>query len=135
MSLQYDYIGRKARFSTDPGRLDRRVSLWASTVTRDAGGGESVTWAKFAEVWASRLPMDGTRLFSAEEKASLEDVEYRIRYRRDVLMYMQLREGQNTYEIIPPMRELGRAHFLELTCRAVNQVSAVLQTVPVPVRA
>lgn len=114
MSLQ-------AQGNTDPGRLDRRVTLQAPYQDRDENGASIPTWVNIADVWAAKSDQTGQRTFAAEDKQAIETVAFRIRHRLDVQNYWRLVNGNNVFEIIPPLEELGRRHFLNLTCRAVNQ--------------
>lgn len=121
MSLQ-------ARGNSDPGQLDRRVQLLAPSTARDAAGGETITWSQFAEVWAAKLPVSGGRMYGAEQKHSEASITYRIRHRTDVVAFQRLQDGDAVFEIIQP-EELGRAHFMELPCRALDQNTAVKRPV------
>jgi SPP1 family predicted phage head-tail adaptor len=121
-----------ARGNTDPGQLDRSVVLQAVTTTRDAAGGAVATWATFAEVWAAKNPSGGARFFAAQQKHAEASVVYRIRHRADVLPLMRLVDGAATYEITGT-DELGRAHYLDLACRAVDQNTAAKLTKPADV--
>jgi SPP1 family predicted phage head-tail adaptor len=120
MALQYDYVGRKSRFSTDPGRLDRRVTLQWAYKTRDDMGGETVTWINAADVWASKRFESGRRMYAAEEKQGEDFLVYRIRHRLDVGRFWRLQHGDDVFEIVA-VEELGRRHFLDLTVRGINQ--------------
>lgn len=121
MALQHGYSSRRAHFSTDPGRLDRRVTLQAPNVSTDAVGGPATTWDDVVTVWAGKRPLSGARLFAAEMKNAIDLVVFRIRHRTDVTPFWRLVHGDDVYEIVPPTEELGRRHFLDLTCRAINQ--------------
>lgn len=43
-----------AQGNNNPGRLDRRVALHYSEATRDATGGQALTWVEAATVWAAK---------------------------------------------------------------------------------
>jgi head-tail adaptor len=120
VSLQYDFQSRKARFSTDPGRMDRRVTLQAPAPARDAAGGVLPGWGDIATVSAVRLPQGGSRFYTGEGKHYENTLQYRIRHRPDVEAGARLIEGIQIMEIVG-VAELGRRHFLELTVRAVDQ--------------
>lgn len=120
MALQFDYVSRKARFSTDPGRLDRKVSLLSPFQTRDAAGGVSVTWISMATVWASLRFENARRLFSAGEKRNEEHIVYRIRHRQAINETWRIQHGSNWFEITS-IEPLGRNHLLDITVRGVDQ--------------
>jgi len=121
MALQYNNAARRQAVSTDPGRLDRRVTLQAPYQGRDENGAWVTQWVNVATVWASKRAQTGQRTFAAEDKQAIDLVIFRIRHRLDVQNYWRLVNGNNVFEIIPPLEELGRRHFLDLTCRGVNQ--------------
>lgn len=121
MSLQYGYVSRKAAFSKDPGRLDRRIALLYSVPSRDAMGGEVKSWYEEATVWASKRVEPGRRIFSGDEKHSEAIITFRIRHRPDVAAFWRVIHGDDIYEIIAPPTELGRRHLLELQCLAIDQ--------------
>jgi SPP1 family predicted phage head-tail adaptor len=111
--------------SYNPGRMDRRVSLQSKATTRDAAGGPVVAWSTLAsEVPAEKNPPRVGRLYAAEAKLSEANTIFRIRYRTDVMAFMRLVHGSATYEITGDPIEVGRAQFMDLACRALNQPTA-----------
>lgn len=122
MSLLHSYQSRKAAWSNDPARLDKRVTLQFSTPTQDLLGGVVAAWSELATVWASMLPLPASRFFQAEGKHMEQMFRFRIRHRSDVQAFMRLIHGDDVFEILGA-EELGRRHFLELTCRAVDQTT------------
>jgi SPP1 family predicted phage head-tail adaptor len=120
MSLQYDFQSRKARFSTDPGRLDRRVTLQYAIVSQDAVGGVVQTWINAPTVWASKRFESGRRLFVTEQKTTEDYMVFRIRHRLDVDNFWRIVHGDDVFEVVS-IEELGRRQYLDLTARAVGQ--------------
>ena len=104
----------------DPGRLDRRITLSEFTATRDSVGGVVTSWDDVATVWATKVPQGGGRLYAAEAKHYEQTLLYRIRHRTDVAPGWRLTHGDDVFEITN-VEELGRRHFLELSCRAIDQ--------------
>lgn len=105
----------------NPGRLDRRITLQSSASARDAAGGTVLTWSSLAtSVPAEKNPPRGGRMFAAEAKHQEASTIFRIRYRTDVTAFMRLIHGAATYEITH-LVEVGRAQFLDLECRALDQ--------------
>lgn len=52
------------------GKLNRRIELQSKTVTRDAMGGESITWTTQATVWAKVSALSGRALIAAQQAQS-----------------------------------------------------------------
>lgn len=129
MALQFNAADRRQGISSDPGRLDRRVQLQYPVTIRDQNGSAIISWVRASDVWASRRPQNGQRIFAADEKQAVAYYLFRIRYRSDVQPYWRLVHGNEVFEIIPPLAELGRKHLLDLTCRGVNQTAGDTSTV------
>lgn len=127
MSLQFDFVSRKARFSTDPGRLDRKVTLLSPFQTRDSAGGFSTTWISMATVWASLRFENARRFYAAGEKHNEEYVVFRIRHRQAIASTWRIQHGSNVYEVTG-IEPLGRNHLLDLTVRGVDQDLANVTT-------
>ena len=105
----------------DFGRLDRRVVLKYQSTTRDAMGGEVITWTTAATVWARKLPGGGSRFFAGEGKQYANTIEYVIRHRDDVDTGWRLVHGDDTFEVVSVDPGEGRNRFLTLGLRGVNQ--------------
>lgn len=106
--------------NNNPGALDRRVELRYPIVTRDAAGGEVVTWFEAATVWAKKTALRGARLYAAAAKHFEAVLAYEIRHRTDVAEGWRLVHGDDIYEITATA-EQGRAARLELTVRGLDQ--------------
>jgi len=114
----------------DAGRLDRRINLLAF-VTTQATTGEAVrSWVTLAQVWGSRHPGGSRRVFAADAKHSEQIITYRIRHRDDVQSFQRLSDGDDIFEIFGTS-EVGRKHFLDVECRAIDQ-STGAQTSTLP---
>lgn len=110
----------EAKGAGNPGALDRRIRLDYPVATRNADGGESITWIEAANVWASRTFNQGGRLYAAEAKHYDAGLTYRIRARTDVAPGWRLVHGDDVFEITA-IEELGRVHLFELSVRAIDQ--------------
>ncbi len=110
----------EARGAANPGALDRRIRLDYPVASRNADGGESITWLEAANVWASRTFNTGGRLYAAEAKHFDAGLTYRIRARTDVAAGWRLVHGDDVFEIIA-VEELGRLHLFELSVRSIDQ--------------
>jgi len=111
----------RAQGNTNPGRLDRRVTLQYAVLARDAAGGQVPTWYDLATVSAAKIPVRGARFYAAESKQFETLVGYRIRHRSGVAAGMRLVHGDDVLEIVAPPEEQGRRQYLDLTCRGIDQ--------------
>lgn len=66
------------------GQLDRRVMLQSKSVTRDAMGGEIITWVNQVEVWARVEPLRGREFFAANKEDTEVTTRIQIYYRADI---------------------------------------------------
>lgn len=107
--------------NSDPGRLDRRVVLQYKSVTRDAMGGEVITWINSATVWAGKVPQRGGRFFSADGKHYETGLQYRIRHRTDVKEGWRVVHGDDVFEVVFADPGESRDRYLTLHLRGVDQ--------------
>lgn len=110
----------EARGNTNAGSLDRRVRLDYPLATRNADGGESITWVTAASVWAGVSVNRGGKLYAADAKHFEAGLTYRIRARNDIRAGWRLVHGDDVFEITA-IEELGRGHLQELDVRAIDQ--------------
>lgn len=113
----------RAQGNTNPGRLDRRVTLQYAVRERDAAGGQVPTWYDLATVSAAKIPVRGARFYAGESKHFETLVGYRIRHRSGVAAGMRLVHGDDVLEIVTPPEEQGRRQYLDLTCRGIDQTT------------
>lgn len=94
--------------------MDRRVTLQSKSATRDAMGGEVVTYATFASVWAEKRDLAGREYLTAgqSERAEIQTL-WRLRWLSGVTPAMRLIHGSDVYDI-ESVAELGRNDALEL---------------------
>lgn len=95
------------------GSLNRRITLQAPVVTRDAYGGAVTTWSDVATVWAAVIPMRGRELFAAQQVVALAEIKIRMRYRAGVDEAMRIVFDGKHYGI-QHIAEIGYRDGLEL---------------------
>jgi SPP1 family predicted phage head-tail adaptor len=101
------------------GTLRHRVTLQRRTVTRDSYGGETVTWADVATVWARRNAIGGREYYGAGQTLAESTSTYDMRYRRDVVPAMRLVHGLNVLDILVVIPDAKNA-MLTVGCREVS---------------
>lgn len=105
------------------GRMTERVKLLSKSVTRDALGGEVITWVEEAEVWSEAMPLTGREFFAAQQAEEAADIRFRMRYRTDINATWRLEWRGLRYEIVAPPADLeARKRVTELTCRTVANI-------------
>lgn len=102
----------------DAGTMDRRITIEALTVSQDAYGGTTESWATLATVWARWLPGGGNERFVAAAVYSETQGRFRIRWRSDVTTTHRVVWGGDNYDILA-IDEIGRREGLELKVKKV----------------
>jgi len=98
------------------GRLADRVTLQSKSATRDAMGGEVITWADVATLWAEVSPLRGKEFFEAGQTQSQIDARITCRYRAGVVPTMRITHGSDIYDIQAVINPGSRNQVLELMC-------------------
>ncbi len=124
----------KAFESTDPGKLDRRITLLSPVETRDAAGGAVTSWVNVATVWAEFTPQPGREIQQAGQKIALAAAMFRIRYRSDIGPKWRLMFGSTVYELTAPPVEVGRHVYLDLVALALERTDLTIDGVGVQAR-
>lgn len=101
--------------------MNQRVVLLSKGASRDAIGGETVTWTEAATVWAEAKPIRGQEFIALQEAQSELQVRFTIRYRSDVTADWRLQWREQTYEIVGEPVDVNAAReTLELNCRSAQ---------------
>lgn len=104
------------------GKLDRRVTLLARTITRDGYGDATEEFTFLDEVWAQVIFNRGAERFrdgQVQRQAQVE-VTFRIRWREDLTREMRVEWDGTAYDVTNVM-EIGRRVGADL--QAVASVS------------
>lgn len=94
------------------GELRKRIELQSSTVTTDALGGRTETWATYATVWGAVEPQPG---IVGKDKAEVITIMV-IRYRSGVLAEQRAVSEGVTYTILAVIDPALRHRELNLHC-------------------
>lgn len=100
--------------TNNPGRMDRRIKLYALEETRERGGGVVKSWLHVASRWATWTALTGREIQQAEGKLSLLSGIFRIRWYQFITSRWRVVFGDQHYEIVSPPIEVGRKEFLDL---------------------
>lgn len=98
------------------GRLDRRLDLQQRTITRDAAGGEIVSWVALATVWAAKRDITGRDRLRADAKTAESSTAFTIRYRADLAVTDRVVYAGTPHDI-QHLAELGHKEGLEILCK------------------
>jgi len=100
------------------GSLDRRIKIEQANESQDPTTGEITrTPVLFAEVWAKRRQLRPWRKDMDQQVIEGFDTRFQIRFLEGIKPTMQIVDGDQTYDIRPPV-EIGRRAYLEILGRA-----------------
>lgn len=99
--------------------MRERVTLLLKTVTRDALGGEVITWLDQGDEWADVRPIRGREYFVAEQFEAETDIRFVLRYRSDIDSNWRVRWGGVDYDVVDVINPGAYRRELELMCKTV----------------
>lgn len=98
------------------GRLRHRITLQSKgTPTRDAMGGEVITWTDVATVPAEVAALSGRALIAAQQAQSEVTTRITLRYRADIQPDWRILHGTTVYSIHAVIPDVTNAQ-LTLQC-------------------
>ncbi len=105
---------------TEPGRLDRRITIQQNTPTQDGAGQPIDSWADLATVWSEVIPVGGSEIFAARQTGAETVKKFRIRWRGDVLRAMRVVYDSDNYDIadVAEDRRFERRQYEIITATA-----------------
>ena len=94
----------------DAGKLDRLITFRRATTSYSTSNQPIKTYADAFTVWSQKLKPGGKDFYAAQKRnVELTDL-YRIRYREDVEIDMQIRDGNLLFTILPPVNDEDNKH-------------------------
>lgn len=97
------------------GKLDRQITIQFPAVSRDTLGGQVLSWADYATVWArvDLQPNKRTEAFTAAQVVANAEVLFSTRYLAGVLETFRVLYDNHVYDI-KGVTETGRKQGLEI---------------------
>lgn len=107
------------------GKLRHRVTIESSSASRDEFGGEVITWATVATVWAAVEPLSGREFLDARRQEAEVSTRIRIRYRAGLVPGMRVTwgpgtspaQGSHVYDILAVIERESRRREIWLMVR------------------
>jgi len=84
----------------DAGKLDRRISILAKSVNRDAAGQQTETWDVAADICAQRLDLVAIDVEREAGRDAVANARYLIRYRTGIDNHNRVRVGTTDFAIV-----------------------------------
>lgn len=102
------------------GKMNRRLTLYTRTLTSDAAGGKTESWAVSSKVWAEQLTQTQALRFIGDADRSEDIKVFRIRYNSAITAESYRILYKSLVHDIEGVTEEGIKTALVLTCRAVK---------------
>jgi SPP1 family predicted phage head-tail adaptor len=97
--------------------MNHRITLLTRSVSRDAMGGEVVTWNDAGDDWAEVTPLTGREYFQAMQENAEYEIRFRVRYRSDVEQDWRLIWRGKQYDVLRVIDVAARMRTTEMHCR------------------
>jgi len=65
----------------NPGRMNRRLTIQARTLSKDSAGGKVETWADSFDCWGELMASKGSEAIAANADRPKKELKFRIRYK------------------------------------------------------
>lgn len=105
------------------GRMDQRVTLLTKSVTRDAMGGEAITWIDARDLWAEVDPIRGREYIAASLQETAEiSIAFRLHYEdaSDVTSGDRITWRAVQYDIVDVIDIKARRRTIECMCQTAQ---------------
>ena len=99
---------------SDPGKLDRRLTLEEPVEIADGAGGVTRGYQVVATLWAQVMPVSARGTVDAERSSAVATHRIRLRSRSDLTTRHRLRDGNAIYRIVALHDPDGRGRFLQI---------------------
>lgn len=98
----------------DAGKLDRKISIYAISYTKDDWNHDQKMYSNLGEFWAKRVDLRPSEEIEANQKVAITRTEWWIRYQEGLSRGMNVRHDGEVFEIIG-IQIKGRKEWLILT--------------------
>jgi len=105
---------------TNPGDLRTAITLQSRSVSTDAGGFQTVTWAKIADAWCKWENVHGSEAWQANTIGAEQAATVLIRYNALVNETCAILKGTERFEIVSIDDIRERHEYMELKVRRME---------------
>jgi len=98
------------------GKLDRRITIQALTVTANSEGAGIESWSAGTTVWASKIPKTVTESFQGQQELATADLVFRVRNISSITETSRVVYDSKNYDIIG-IQEIQRNQGFDLFVR------------------
>jgi len=104
---------------SNPGSLNRRLTLEAPVESADGAGGVVREFETVATLWAEVMPVSAARAIEAERAGARITHRIGIRFADDISTRHRFRDGERVFRIVSLRDRDGRKRFLAIEAEEI----------------
>jgi SPP1 family predicted phage head-tail adaptor len=104
---------------SNPGSLNRRLTLEAPVESADGAGGVVREFETVATLWAEVMPVSAARAIEAERAGARITHRIGIRFADDITTQHRFRDGEWVFRIVSLRDRDGRKRFLQIEAEEI----------------
>lgn len=111
-----------SRYGVQAGELRTQITFQQPTVSKDAGGAQSSSWANVATnptVWARWVNAHGQEAVGSDALKSVQRATVTVRHRTDILTTWRVLKGGEDWKVISVDAVRGENRWIELVVERV----------------
>ena len=105
---------------SNPGLLNRRLTLEAPVDSADGAGGVVRSYETVATLWAEVTPVSAVRALEAERLGASVTHRIRLRFSDDITIRHRFREDSRVFRIVALRDRDGRKRFLQIEAEEIT---------------
>lgn len=105
----------------NPGRLNRRISIYSKDKSKTANGFDTIKESKVCDCWAAIYPV---RMSDIKENSTIQtvnNVKFTIRFRKNIDSNMTIKYDSKTFHIIGIVNPFYDNESLEIIAEEVSR--------------
>lgn len=105
----------------NPGRLNRRISIYSKDKSKTANGFDTIKESKVCDCWAAIYPV---RMSDIKENSTIQtvnNVKFTIRFRQNIDSNMTIKYNSKTFRIIGIVNPFYDNESLEIIAEEVSR--------------
>lgn len=105
----------------NPGRLNRRISIYSKDKSKTANGFDTIKESKVCDCWAAIYPV---RMSDIKENSTIQtvnNVKFTIRFRKNIDTNMTIKYDSKTFRIIGIVNPFYDNESLEIIAEEVSR--------------
>ena len=105
----------------NPGRLNRRISIYSKDKSKTANGFDTIKESKVCDCWAAIYPVRMTDIKENSTIQTVNNVKFTIRFRKNIDTNMTIKYDSKTFRIIGIVNPFYDNKSLEIIAEEVSR--------------